>query len=204
MLWTTNSAHTSIHFVARHMMLAKTRGEFQNFSVDFNLNPDQPEKATVEARIQTASIFTKDEKRDAHLRSADFFNAELYPEMVFKSTRVERTGGDSAKLHGDLTIRDVTKPVVLDVTYLGTSKSPWGTTSAGFEAKTKIDREEWGLTWNVALETGGWLVGKEISIAIEAEFVQQPESVQEPSAVDAMLSGRTVEVQAEKVMAGVN
>ncbi|MEI2689275.1 MAG: YceI family protein [Anaerolineae bacterium] len=128
MLWTTNSAHTSIHFVARHMMLAKTRGEFQNFSVDFNLNPDQPEKATVEARIQTASIFTKDEKRDAHLRSADFFNAELYPEMVFKSTRVERTGGDSAKLHGDLTIRDVTKPVVLDVTYLGTSKAPWGTT----------------------------------------------------------------------------
>ncbi len=172
MLWQTDPAHTSIHFVARHMMLARVRGEFQAFSVDFNLDPEQPENATVEARIQTTSIFTKDEKRDAHLRSADFLNAELYPEMVFKSTRIERTGAEKAKLHGDLTIRDVTKPVVLDVGYLGLSKSPWGTTSVGFEAKTKIDREEWGLTWNVALETGGWLVSKEISIEIEAEFVQ--------------------------------
>jgi polyisoprenoid-binding protein YceI len=172
MLWQTDPSHTSISFVARHMMLAKTRGEFQNFSVDFNLDTDQPETASVEARIQTASIFTKDEKRDAHLKSADFFNADAYPEMVFKSTKIERTGDDSAKLHGDLTIRDVTKPVVLDVTYLGTSKSPWGATSIGFEANTKINREDWGLTWNVALETGGWLVGKEITIEIEAEFVQ--------------------------------
>jgi polyisoprenoid-binding protein YceI len=172
MLWQTDPAHTSIGFVARHMMLAKTRGEFQSFTVDFNLDPDQPEAASVEARIQTASIFTKDEKRDAHLKSADFFNADVYPEMVFKSTKVERKGDETAKLHGDLTIRDVTKPVVLDVTYLGMSKSPWGTTSVGFEAKTKINREDWGLTWNVALETGGWLVGKEISIEIEAEFVQ--------------------------------
>lgn len=172
MLWQTDPSHTSVSFVARHMMLAKTRGEFQSFSVDFNLDPDRPEAASVEARIQTASIFTKDEKRDAHLKSADFFNADLYPEIVFKSTRVERTGADSAKLYGDLTIRDVTRPVVLDVTYLGTSKSPWGATSMGFEAKTKIDREDWGLTWNVALETGGWLVGKEITVEIEAEFVQ--------------------------------
>ncbi len=172
MLWKTDASHTSINFVARHMMLAKTRGEFQDFAVDFNLDTDQPENATVEARIQTASIFTKDAKRDEHLKSADFFNAAVYPEMVFKSTKVERTGDDTAKLHGDLTIRDITKPVVLDVTYLGLSKSPWGTTSAGFEARTKIDREEWGLTWNVALETGGWLVGKEITIEIEAEFVQ--------------------------------
>lgn len=172
MLWQTDPAHTSIHFVARHMMLARVRGEFQAFSVDFNLDPEQPENATVEAHIQVASIFTKDEKRDAHLRSADFFDAELHPEMVFKSTKIERTGAEKAKLHGDLTIRDVTKPVVLDVNYLGLSKSPWGTTSAGFEAKTKIDREEWGLTWNVALETGGWLVSREISIEIEAEFVQ--------------------------------
>lgn len=204
MLWTTDTSHTSINFVARHMMLAKTRGEFQNFSVDFNLDPNRPEAASVEARIQTASIFTKDEKRDAHLKSADFFNADAYPEMVFKSTQVERTGDKTAKLYGDLTIRDVTKPVVLDVTYLGMSKSPWGTTSAGFEAKTKIDREAWGLTWNVALETGGWLVGKEISIEIEAEFVQQPESVQEPSASGALRSGATSKVQDEKVLAGVN
>jgi polyisoprenoid-binding protein YceI len=172
MLWKIDPSHTQITFSARHMMLAKVRGEFQTFSVDLNLDPEQPENATGEARIQVASIFTKDEKRDAHLRSADFFGADLYPEMVFKSTKVERTGAEKAKLHGDLTIRDVTKPVVLDVNYLGLSKSPWGTTSAGFEAKTKIDRDDWGLNWNVALETGGWLVSKEISIEIEAELVQ--------------------------------
>lgn len=172
MLWQTDASHTSIHFVARHMMLSKVRGELQDFSVDFNLDTEQPEKATVEARIQAASIFTKDGQRDGHLKSADFLNVETYPEMVFKSTKIERTGHETAKLHGDLTIRDVTRPVVLDVTYLGTSKSPWGATSIGFEAKTKINREDWGLTWNVALETGGWLVGKEISIEIEAEFVQ--------------------------------
>ncbi len=172
MLWKTDASHTSITFVARHMMLSKVRGEFQDFSVDFNLDTEQPENASVEARIQAASVFTKDGQRDAHLKSADFFNAEAYPELVFKSTKVERTGDKTAKLHGDLTIRDVTKPVVLDVTYLGSSKSPWGATSVGFEASTKILREDWGLTWNVALETGGWLVGKEITIEIEAEFVQ--------------------------------
>jgi len=173
MLWKTDASHTSITFVARHMMLAKVRGEFQDFTVDFNLDTEQPEAATVEARIQAASIFTKDGQRDGHLKSADFLNAEAYPELVFKSTKVERTGSDGAKLHGDLTIRDVTRPIVLDVTYLGSSKSPWGATSIGFEANTKINREDWGLTWNVALETGGWLVGKEITINIEAEFVQQ-------------------------------
>jgi polyisoprenoid-binding protein YceI len=172
MLWETDASHTSITFVARHMMLSKVRGEFQDFSVAFNLDTEQPENASVDARIQAASVFTKDGQRDAHLKSADFFNAEAYPELVFKSTRVERTGDKTAKLHGDLTIRDITKPVVLDVTYLGTSKSPWGATSVGFEASTKILREDWDLTWNVALETGGWLVGKEITIEIEAEFVQ--------------------------------
>jgi polyisoprenoid-binding protein YceI len=172
MLWKTDASHTSINFVARHMMLAKVRGEFQDFAVDFDLDPEQPENATVEARMVAASIFTKDDQRDTHLKSADFLNAEAFPELVFRSSKIERTGDESAKLHGDLTIRDVTKPVVLDVTYLGSSKSPWGTTSIGFEARTKISREDWGLTWNVALETGGWLVGKEITVEIEAEFVQ--------------------------------
>lgn len=172
MIWKTDASHTSIHFLARHMMLTKVRGEFQDFSVDFNLDTEHPEAATVEARIKIASVFTKDEKRDAHLRSAEFFDAEAYPEMVFKSTRVERTGDETAKMYGDLTIRDVTKPAVLEVSYLGLSKAPWGATSVGFEAKTKINREDWGLTWNVTLETGGWLVSKDITIEIEAEFVQ--------------------------------
>lgn len=173
MPWKTDPAHTSIEFAARHMMLSKVRGEFQDFSVDFDLDPEHPESTKVEARIKTASIFTKDAQRDAHLKSADFFNADVFPELVFKSRYVDVTSANHACVEGDLTIRDVTKPVVLDVTYLGSSKSPWGTSSVGFEANTKINREDWGLTWNVALETGGWLVGKEITIHIEAEFVQQ-------------------------------
>jgi polyisoprenoid-binding protein YceI len=173
MAWVTDSAHTSVEFVARHMMLSKVRGEFQDFAVNLNLDEAHPETATVEARIKTASINTRDAQRDGHLRSPDFFKSDEYPEMVFTSTKVERTGKTTAKVHGDLTIRDITKSVVLDVTYLGSSKSPWGTTNAGFEASTKINREEWGLTWNVALETGGWLVGKDITINIEAEFTLQ-------------------------------
>lgn len=173
MAWMTDPAHSSVQFVARHMMLAKVRGEFQDFSINLDLDVEQPGAASVEARIQTASINTRDAQRDAHLRSADFLKTDEYPEMLFKSTKLERTGETTAKLYGDLTIREVTKPVMLDVTYLGTSKSPWGTVSAGFEANTKVNREDWGLTWNVALETGGVLVGKEITINIEAEFTQQ-------------------------------
>lgn len=180
MLWKTDASHTSIHFVARHMMLSKVRGEFQDFTVDFNLDTDQPEAASVEARIQAASIFTKDGQRDGHLKSADFLNVEAYPELVFKSTKVERTGDNSAKLHGDLTIRDVTRPVVLDVEYVGQSKSPWGTTNYGFEGRTKLNRKEWGLTWNVALETGGWLVSEEISVDIQIELVKVPEQQAQP------------------------
>ena len=173
MPWQTDPSHTSISFAARHMMLSKVRGEFQDFTVDFNIDEERPETATVEARIKTASIFTKDAQRDAHLKGADFFNSELFPELVFKSKFIDITSKEHACVEGELTIRDVTKPVVLDVTYLGSSKSPWGTTAIGFEASTKINREDWGLTWNVALETGGWLVSKEITINIEAEFVQQ-------------------------------
>ncbi|MCB0200565.1 MAG: polyisoprenoid-binding protein [Anaerolineae bacterium] len=204
MPWQTDPSHTRIEFVARHMMLSKVRGEFQDFDVDFQIDPERPEAASVEARIKTASVNTRDEKRDDHLRSPDFFNAEKYPEMVFRSTRVERTGEKNAKLHGNLTIRDLTKPVVLDVTYLGRSKSPWGTTSAGFAASTRINREDWGLTWNVALESGGWLVGKEIAISIEAEFVMQPDNVNEGSAADAMRSGTTAETSSEAASAAVN
>ncbi len=155
------------------MMLAKVRGEFEDYTVDLQLDPEHPEQSVVEARIKTASVNTRDAHRDGHLRSADFFQSDDYPEMVFKSTKVDRTGDTTAKLHGDLTIRDVTRPVVLDVNYLGTSKSPWGATSAGFEATGKINREDWGLTWNAALETGGWLVGKDITLNIDAEFVEQ-------------------------------
>jgi polyisoprenoid-binding protein YceI len=158
------------------MMLSKVRGEFREFAIHLDLDEEHPESATVEARIRTASVNTRDGLRDGHLRSPDFFKSDEYPEMVFKSTRVVRTGKIKAKLDGDLTIRDVTKPVVLDVTHLGSSKSPSGTTNAGFEASTRINREDWGLTWNAAVETGGWLVGKDITIHIAAEFAKQDET----------------------------
>lgn len=171
------------------MMLSRVRGEFEAYDINFDLDVNHPELASVEAHIRTASVNTRDAKRDDHLRSPDFFKSEEHPEMIFKSTRVEQTGKKTGRLHGDLTILGVTRPVVLDVTYLGETKSPWGAVSVGFEASTRINREDWGLTWNVALEAGGWLVSKEVTINLEVEFIAQPESVAEPSAAAALRRG---------------
>ena len=172
-------AHTVVSFTARHMMISKVRGRFDKVSGTVNLNVDNPALTTVDIAIDAASINTNDAQRDGHLRSPDFLNAEVYPNLVFKSTKVEVTDKSHARLYGDLTIRDVTRPVVLDVEYVGQAKSPWGSTNYGFEAHTKINREEWGLNWNVALEAGGWLVGKDVQIDIEIELVQiaEPELV---------------------------
>ncbi len=166
-------SHSHILFSVRHMMLSKTRGEFQKFSGTLDLDEANPAASKVDIEIDAASINTRDEKRDEHLRSADFFDVANYPNLTFKSTRVEVLGDTKGKLHGDLTIRGITKPVVLDVELTGRSKSPWGTENLGFEAHTKINRKDWGLEWNVALETGGVLVGEEIAIDIELELVKQ-------------------------------
>jgi polyisoprenoid-binding protein YceI len=138
MSYTIDFGHSLVSFTARHMMISKVRGEFQSFSGTVNLDEQNPELTTVDITIDTASVSTRDANRDGHLKSADFFNAAEYPTMTFKSAKVVRTGDNTAKLHGDLTIRDVTKPVVLDVEYAGSSKSPWGTTAFGFNASTKI------------------------------------------------------------------
>jgi len=179
MSYTIDLGHSLVSFTVRHMMLTKTRGEFHAFSGTVNLNEQTPELSTVDISVDTASISTRDANRDGHLKSPDFFNVAEYPAMTFKSSKVERTGDNTAKLHGDLTIRDVTKPVVLDVEYAGNTKSPWGATAYGFNASTKINREEWGLTWNVGLEAGGFLVGKDVQIDIELELVK----VEQPVAV---------------------
>ncbi len=155
------------------MMLSTVRGQFSKFSGTLDFNEADPATSTVNVTIETASIESRDEKRDGHLKSPDFFDVEKYPTMTFKSTSVNKTGDNTAKITGDLTIKDVTKPVVLDVEYHGQAKAPWGTTSAGFSAKTSIDRKDWGLTWNVALETGGILVGDKINIEIDLEAVKQ-------------------------------
>lgn len=171
-----DASHSHIQFSARHMMISKVRGEFETFSGDVHLNEDHPAASSVDIQIDAASINTRDAQRDEHLKSPDFLDVAQYPQITFKSTKVEVVNDEHAKLHGDLTIRGVTKPVTLNVEYNGQSQSPWGTTNYGFSAHTKINRKDWGLGWNVALETGGVLVGEEITIDIELEVVKQAEA----------------------------
>ncbi len=176
MTWQIDSAHSSVAFSARHMMISKVRGRFEKFSGAINFDEDNPAASTINVEIDAASINTRMDQRDDHLRSADFLDVENYPTLTFVSKRIEVTGDNSGKLIGDLTIRGVSKEVVLDVEYAGQAKSPWGTFSAGFSASTTINRKDWGLEWNAPLETGGVLVGDAISIDIELELVKQPET----------------------------
>ena len=186
MAWHIDPAHSEIQFSAKHMMISTVRGKFTRFSGTIDADDANPTAAQVEVQIEAASIDTGNEQRDAHLRSPDFLNVEEYPHITFRSTKVERRDEDLGRLHGELTIRDVTRPVVLEIEYAGMAKSPWGTTSAGFSARTKISRKDWGLNWNVALETGGWLVSDEIKIAIEVELVQQPEQAEVEAEAEAL------------------
>jgi polyisoprenoid-binding protein YceI len=173
MSWQIDSAHALIEFSVTHMMIAKVRGRFNDFSGVVELNENNPGKTNVSVEIDVESIDTRSKQRDDHLRSPDFFNIAEYPKMVFRSTSVEVRDKKKAILTGDLTIKDITKPVSLDVVFNGMSKSPWGTTSAGFSATGKINRKDWELTWNQSLETGGVLVGDEIEINIEIELIKQ-------------------------------
>ncbi len=173
MAWQIDNAHSQVEFSVRHMMISNVRGRFETFSGTVEFDEANPARSTVDVRIDAASINTRDPRRDGHLKSPDFFDAEKYPYVTFKSKRVEPTSENTGKIYGDLTIRDVTREVVLDVYYAGLAKSPWGTTSAGFSAETKINRKDYGLNWNQTLETGGVLVGDEIKIAIELEIVKQ-------------------------------
>jgi len=151
MAWVIDSVHSEINFSARHMMISTARGRFEKFSGTVNFDEATPANTTVDVQIEAASVNTKEAQRDGHLKSPDFFDAANYPYLTFKSKRVNVVDSQHAKLVGDLTIRNVTKEVVLDVEYAGQAKSPWGTTSAGFSAQTKINREDWGLTYNQAL-----------------------------------------------------
>ena len=175
--WKIDAAHSEIVFKVKHLVVSTVSGHFDRFDARIeSASPDFSDmRISFEADVD--SINTKNGQRDGHLKSPDFFDAEKYPYLTFKSTRVEVKDASHARLIGDLTIRDVTKEVSLDVEYNGSAKSPWGTTNAGFSGKTTIKRKDWGLNWNVALETGGWLVGDDIHIAIELEIVQQPEAV---------------------------
>ncbi|MEU5669408.1 YceI family protein [Micromonospora sp. NPDC005553] len=165
-------AHKRVGFVARHMMVSKVRGEFNDATATITVAED-PLQSSVVATIQAASVDTTQADRDAHLRSPEFLDAEKFPTLEFRSTGVKSRSGSEFVLTGELTIKDVTRPVELEVEFEGVGRSPFGQDIFGFSASTEIDREEFGLTWNVALETGGVLVSRKIKIEIEGEAVRQ-------------------------------
>lgn len=172
-VWNIDVAHSLIEFSVRHMMLAKVKGTFGRFQGSITLEGDSLVPVAAEVSIETASIDTGVQDRDNHLRSADFFDAEKFPKLVFKSRKMTPKGGDKYELEGDLTIRDVTRPITLDVTFEGRAKDPWGNERIGFSATGELDRRDYGLTWNAALETGGVLVGEKVRIHLEVEAIRQ-------------------------------
>lgn len=170
--WVLDSSHSLAEFSVKHMMFATVKGRFSK--VDGTIVADPADMTTAEfaGSVDVATITTADEQRDAHLRSADFFDAENHPKLTFKSTHVERAG-DDYKVTGELSIRGVTKTVNFDMVYEGTGKNPWGNEVLGLSLETKIDRKEFGLMWNAALETGGVLVSDQVKIAIHVEAIKQ-------------------------------
>lgn len=189
MSWQIDYAHSQIQFSVRHLMVSKVRGQFEKFTATIDLDENNPAHSNVEVQIEAASINTQVSDRDAHLRSPDFLDVEKYPYLTFKSKRVDVIDKAHARLTGDLTIRDITREITLDVEYNGQVKSPFGPfVSAGFSAQTKINRQDWGLTWNAALETGGVLVGDEITITIELELMKQLETAEETSLAEPALA----------------
>jgi polyisoprenoid-binding protein YceI len=167
-------AHSSAQFKVRHMMIANVKGEFDKVSGTVNFDPANPSASTVEATVDVASISTRDEKRDAHLKSPDFFDVEKFPTISFKSKKVIASGSDSFTVLGDLAIHGVTKQVELKVEELTEeAKDPWGNLRRGAEAKTRINRKDFGMTFNMALDTGGFMVGDDVDLTIDVELILQ-------------------------------
>jgi polyisoprenoid-binding protein YceI len=171
--WAVDTTHSSIDFSIRHMMIAKVKGSFNRFEASIEADPEDLTTADIAFSVDVASVDTRNDDRDAHLRSADFFDAENHPKMTFKATKIERTGDGVYEVTGDLTIRGVTRSETFTVTFEGAGKDPWGNYKAGFSAEGTIKRSDYGLTWNAALETGGVLVGDDVKIHLEIEAVAQ-------------------------------
>ena len=171
--WEIDPTHSTIGFVARHAMVAKVRGGFSDFTGTLNLDGADPAKSSASLTIVASSFSTNNAERDAHVKSADFLDVEQFPTLTFKSTAVTPKGDDEFIVTGDLTIHGVTKPVDVKFEFLGTSVDPWGGTRIGFEGKAEISRKEFGLVWNVALETGGVLVGDTVKLEMDVEAVKK-------------------------------
>jgi polyisoprenoid-binding protein YceI len=170
--WTIDAAHSTVEFAVKHMMFTTVKGRFTDVTGTVEFDETDPTDGRADITIAAASIDTRDAKRDAHLRSSDFFDVEQYPTLTFRSTKVEGTARQFA-LTGDLTIRGLTRPITLDVTYEGAGKDPWGSERVGYTATGKLNRKDFGLTWNAALETGGVLVGDEVRITLELQLIRQ-------------------------------
>jgi polyisoprenoid-binding protein YceI len=172
--WQIDASHSSANFSVRHMMIAKVHGGFEKISGQLELDAANPSHSNLEVSIDASSINTRDAQRDAHLKSADFFDVEKFPNITFKSKRIERTGGESLRLTGDLTIHGITKEVSLNVEGPSAEmKDPFGNVRIGASAETRINRKDFGLHWNAALEAGGFLVGDDVNIHVDVQFIKQ-------------------------------
>lgn len=169
-VWTLDKSHTKVGFVAKHLMVTKVRGHFESYDANVVVAEDVT-RSEINVKIDPSSITTGADERDNHLRSNDFFDVENHPAIEFVSTGIVRDG-DRFKVTGDLTVRGTTHPLTLDAEYEGSAVDPWGNTHVGFTARGRINREDWGLTWNAALEGGGWLVSKEIDLEIEGQLIR--------------------------------
>jgi polyisoprenoid-binding protein YceI len=170
--WNIDLSHSAIHFSARHMVVSKTRGKFAKFSGSIQFDPKELSKGAVNVEIDPASVDTGDAQRDGHLKSGDFFEVDKFPTASFKSTKVVEKGEGKLQIVGDLSLRGVTKPVTLEASYEGSGKDPWGGERAGFTATTTINRTDFGVSFNKALDTGGLLVGEKVELLLEVEAIK--------------------------------
>ena len=171
--WGLDAAHSEINFKVKHMMIANVSGNFTKFNVNAETEGDDFSKAKINFTADTASINTNNEQRDGHLKSPDFFDAEKFPQLKFESDSITKKSDDEYVMNGNLTIKDVTKPGALNINFGGIGKDPYGNTKAGFTVEGKINRKDFGLTWNAALETGGMLVGEDLKIHSEIQLAKQ-------------------------------
>jgi polyisoprenoid-binding protein YceI len=172
--YAVDKTHSEVTFQVRHL-LTKVRGRFSDFAGTVHMDEEDPRNSSVSLTIEAASIDTANNDRDGHLRSDDFFAVDTYPTLTFKSSRIVRTSDDIYEVTGTLTIRGVAREIMLPVTYLGTAQDPWGSARAGFETEITINRKDFGLLWNAALETGGFLVGDEVRISASVQAIAGPE-----------------------------
>lgn len=169
--WVIDQAHSSIEAIARHMMVSKVRGRFESFSGTIDVAED-PTDSQIDIAIDAKSINTNEDQRDQHLRSEDFLHADEHPQLTFRSTRIDHREGERYHVIGELTIRGESHPVELDVDYFGVNTDPFGNERALFQATTELNREDWGMTWNQTLETGGLFVGKKLDVEIDVQLVR--------------------------------